>query len=112
MVSPVSGRVVSTNGLLSEKPHAVSISPLDDGWLFELAVNDTDVEDADVLPTAEVAHIYANDERHLEQLLSAEMAREEAGDAHRHMDHGQAIRRLSETLGPAEYLKMLRDIYT
>jgi len=112
MVSPLTGHVVATNSLLAEKPYAVSVSPLDDGWLFELDVNDADVQHADVLPTADVARIYANDERHLEQLLSAEMAKEDPANPFRHLDHGQAIRYLSENMGPAEYLKLLRDIYT
>ena len=110
MFSPISGQVVATNNLLAENPHAVCVSPLDEGWLFELSVNDADVDDADVLPTADVAQIYSEDERPLKALLTAEMTKGESEIAK--VDHGQLVQRLSETLGPSEYLNLLRNIYT
>jgi glycine cleavage system H protein len=110
MFSPISGQVVATNNLLAENPHAVCVSPLDEGWLFELSVNDADVDDADVLPTADVAQIYSEDERPLKALLSAEMTKGESENAK--VDHGQLVQRLSETLSPTEYLNLLRSTYT
>jgi len=112
MISPISGQVIATNNLLVESPHAVCASPLGEGWLFELSVNSADIDDADVLLTADVARVYANDERRLKTLLSAEMKNGESKDAQNQTDLRQAITRLSETLGPNEYLKLLRSIYT
>jgi glycine cleavage system H protein len=112
MISPITGHVTATNGMLAEHPHAVCASPLDEGWLFELSASITDFNDADVLPTADVARTYADDEQPLKHLLSAEAAREELENRQSHSDHRRAIERLSEKLGPTEYLKLLRDIYT
>ncbi len=98
--------------MLAEHPHAVCASPLDEGWLFELTVSSADVVDADVLPTADVARIYADDERPLQHLLSIETGRAESDNYSSPMEHGRVIERLSERLGPTEYLKLLRNIYT
>jgi glycine cleavage system H protein len=112
MISPITGQVVATNSMLAEHPHAVCASPLDEGWLFELSVVESDIEDADVLPTADVARVYADDESQLRHMLSAEPQKPEGEGAHVVMDHRRAIERLSEKLGPTEYLKILRNSYT
>jgi glycine cleavage system H protein len=112
MISPITGQVVATNSMLAEHPHAVCASPLDEGWLFELSVTEGDIDDADVLPTADVARVYADDESQLRHLLSAETQKPEGENPSVIMDHRRAIERLSEKLGPTEYLKILRNSYT
>jgi glycine cleavage system H protein len=112
IISPITGLVTATNNLLAERPHAVCASPLDDGWLFELSVSNADFDDADVIATADVARVYADDEQPLKLLLSAEIGRAELENAQGPISHGRAIERLSERLGPTEYLKLLRNIYT
>ncbi len=112
MISPITGQVVSTNSILSEHPHAVCASPLDEGWLFELSVSNADLDDADVLATADVARIYAEDEGPLRHLLSAETQKTESESSQVQSDHRRAIERLSERLGPTEYMKLLRNSYT
>lgn len=112
MMSPITGKVTATNSMLAEHPHAVCASPLDEGWLFELSVNAADVVDADVLATADVARIYSEDERPLKHHLSTDPGKVESGNYQSQTEHGRAIERLSERLGPTEYLKLLRDIYT
>jgi glycine cleavage system H protein len=112
MISPVTGQVTATNNMLAEHPHAVCSSPLGDGWLFELSVSTTDLEDADVLSTADVARIYAEDEQPLRHLLRSEPGNAESSNVASQADHGKLMERLSERLGPDEYLKLLRDLYT
>jgi glycine cleavage system H protein len=112
MVSPITGQVTATNNMLAEHPHAVCASPLDEGWLFELSVSPADVDDADVLATADVARIYADDERALTHLLSTDPGNAQSEHYQSQTEHGRAIERLSERLGPTEYLKLLRNIYT
>ncbi len=112
MMSPITGQVTATNSMLAEHPHAVCASPLDEGWLFELSVNSSDIEDADVIPTADVARIYADDERSLKHLLSTQPGKADSENYRSHTEHGRAIEHLAERLGPTEYLKLLRDSYT
>lgn len=40
LLSPVSGKVVSVNTLLNDKPSLVNTSCYKDGWLFEIQVDD------------------------------------------------------------------------
>jgi glycine cleavage system H protein len=112
MISPVTGQVTSTNSMLADHPHAVCSSPLGDGWLFELSVSAADLDVADVLPMADVARVYSDDERPLTHLLSAEMGKTESEITPRQSDHSRMMERLSERLGPSEYLKLLRTLYT
>lgn len=112
MISPITGRVTATNGMLAENPHVVCASPLDEGWLFELTVSKDDVNDADVLASADVARIYGDDERPLKHLLCPEPGKRESESYQTQPDHRRAIERLSERLGPTEYLRLLRNIYT
>lgn len=112
MMSPITGQVTVTNSMLAEHPHAVCASPLDEGWLFELSVTAADVDDADVIATPDVARVYADDERPLKHLLSNESGKGESESYRSQTEHGRAIERLAEKLGPTEYLRLLRDIYT
>ena len=46
VMSPLSGKVVSTNGELDDHPGIVNEDPEHDGWLVEIEVNDeTELED-------------------------------------------------------------------
>ncbi len=112
MISPVTGIVTVTNSLVAEQPHVVCASPLEEGWLFDLSVVDTDVDDADVLATADVSRIYSDDELPLRNLLSDNSIKPEPETHQNQPEHIRAIERLAEKLGPTEYLKLLRNIYT
>jgi glycine cleavage system H lipoate-binding protein len=112
VVSPVSGRVCSTNAELAENPHAVCMSPLTQGWLFDLAVEGNIEESAGLLPVDKAAIAYAEDERRFQGLLTAELSR--GGDVvgPTLADGGQSLGSLSEILGPAKYFKLVRSAYT
>ncbi|HTY38725.1 MAG TPA: hypothetical protein VMH23_16515 [Bacteroidota bacterium] len=112
MISPVSGTVTQTNSVLVERPHDVSTSPLDEGWLFEMTVEEAEFVEADILPLSDVARIYAEDERPLRSLLEEQDALSSSETAGRIPEHGRAIERLSARLGPTEYLNLLRAMYT
>ena len=112
VVSPVSGKVRSTNAQLAENPHAVCMSPLTQGWLFELTVEGKLEEVADLLPLDKAAAAYAEDERRFQGMLSSELSR--GGDVvgPTLADGGQTLGSLSEILGPAKYFKLVRSAYT
>ncbi len=110
MLSPITGQVTATNHALAENPHTVCVSPLDEGWLFELSSTSAELGGADVLPTSDVARVYAEDERRLRALISAEMKSGES-DSLKEADYGQIIKRIADRLGPVEYLNLLRSIY-
>ena len=111
VVSPVSGKVRSTNAELAENPHAVCMSPLTQGWLFDLTVEGNIEEIADLLPVHKAAVAYAEDERRFQTMLSAELSR--GGDVvgPTLADGGQTLGSLSEILGPAKYFKLVRSAY-
>lgn len=112
IVSPISGKVCETNTYLAENPHAVCASPLTQGWLFELSVENAVVRDNNLFPVADAARIYAEDERRFQALLSAELTKGGADVGITLADGGQALENLSEMVGPSKYFKLVRSVYT
>jgi glycine cleavage system H lipoate-binding protein len=112
IVSPVSGKVCESNAYLAENPHAVCSSPLSQGWLFELLIEGVAMHDNDLLPVADAARIYAEDERRFQALLSAELMKGGADVGITLADGGQALENLSEMLGPSKYFKLVKNVYT
>jgi glycine cleavage system H protein len=46
LIAPVSGRVISVNPQIEERPAIVNDDPYSDGWLVEVRINDSSVLDA------------------------------------------------------------------
>lgn len=38
--APTSGTIIEVNGIVLEKPELINESPLDDGWIFRMSVDD------------------------------------------------------------------------
>jgi len=111
IVSPLGGKVIATNSRLAENPHAVCLSPLGQGWLFELSVEAGAVKNAEVFSAAEIARVYADDERRFQAMLTAELMRSGSGIGPTPADGGQALTDIAEMLGAAKYFKLLRNAY-
>jgi len=112
VVAPVSGEVIATNPQLAENPHAVCLSPLGQGWLFELSVEAGAMEHSDLFPASEVARVYSDDERRFQALISAELVRAGTAAGPTLADGGRALDSISEMLGPVKYFKLVRNVYT
>ena len=111
IVSPIGGQVRLTNTHLADNPHAVCLSPLDEGWMFELTIEPSAVNDADLLSKAESALVFAEDDRRFRERLSSELSRAEKTVGPTLMDGGEALENASEMLGPTKYFKLVREIY-
>jgi glycine cleavage system H protein len=112
IITPVAGKVRLTNSSLSENPHAVCLSPLGQGWLFELQVDAALEDDASLLRVPEASLAYAEDERRFQTLLSAELTKGGAIVGATLADGGQPLKSLSEMLGPTKYFKLVRNAFT
>ncbi len=112
IVSPVSGRVIATNTRLAENPHAVCLSPLEQGWLFELSMEGPLTEEpSDIFEISDVARVYADDERRLQAMFSAELAKSGTNVGPTLADGGQALDDIAAMLGPLKYFKLIRNIF-
>lgn len=112
ITSPVTGKVNSTNAQLAENPHMVCSSPLAQGWLLGLSVDEPVVRDDDLLLVADVAPLYAKDDERFQTLLSAELMRGGSVVGPTLADGGQALGNLSAMLGPTKYYRLVRNVYT
>lgn len=112
IVSPISGVVCSTNEYLAENPHAVCVSPLGQGWLFEMTVERAVEPDADLLAVEEAAPLFAEDERRFQGMISAELTRGGEVVGQTLADGGQALSNLPEIVGPTKYFRLVRNVFT
>lgn len=112
VVSPVSGKVIATNTQLAENPHAVCLSPLGQGWMFELSAEADAMKAADLFPAAEIARVYSDDERRFQAFITAELVRSGTSVGPTMADGGRALDSISEMLGPAKYFKLVRNVFT
>ena len=112
IVSPLSGRVRFTNSRLAENPHALCMSPLGQGWLFELTVEEVIERNDSLMPVEEVAGLYQEDERRFQSLLSAELTRGGDKVGVTLADGGQPLSNFPEMLGPTKYFKIVRNVFT
>ena len=112
IISPISGTVRSTNAYLAENPHAVCMSPLGQGWLFELTVERAVEPDSGLLSVADAAPIFAEDERRFQGLLSAELSRGGEVVGQTLADGGQVLSNLPDILGPTKYFRLVRNVFT
>jgi glycine cleavage system H protein len=111
IVSPISGKVCEANTYLGENPHAICSAPLGQGWLFDIVIERAIVRDDDLLPVADAARVYAEDEHRFQAMLSTELTK--GGSVGMTLaDGGEALENLSEMLGPSKYFKLVRSVYT
>ncbi len=111
VVAPMSGTVRATNAQLAESPHAVCMSPLASGWLFEMTVEAAVAQDSDLLSVREAATIFADDVRKFQTLLMTELAKGGGVVGPTLADGGQALSGLSEILGPTKYFRLVRNAF-
>lgn len=111
LISPVAGKVRSTNTYLAENPLAVCLSPLGQGWLFELSVQGAIGDDPELLSVPDAAAVFAHDDQRFQTLLSAELSKGGAVVGQTLADGGQPLSSISEMLGPSKYFKIVRSVY-
>ena len=59
--SPVSGKIVNLNKLVTSKPETINLDPYGNGWLCDIEANRWDTERADLLSPEQYFHKMKND---------------------------------------------------
>ncbi len=112
IISPVGGKVIAINTQLAENPHTLCLSPLGQGWLFELSVDAVVAGESDLFPASEVARVYADDERRFKAMTAAELMKGASSVGLTLADGGRALDNILEMLGPVKYFRLVRNVYT
>lgn len=109
--SPLDGVVRGTNHRLASQPHLLNSQPFDNGWLFELAAEESSLQEAGLMNREQADLKYGVDQdRFLASLQSA------ASGAHRSVgmtlaDGGQRLQNVADMLGPGKYFALLRKAF-
>jgi glycine cleavage system H lipoate-binding protein len=107
LAAPVDGTLRRVNPRLASSPHLLAGDPLGDGWLYELEAEPGAPEKGALMRAAAAARAYDLDVR----AFQAELRRalRSAGSAARTLsDGGAPLPDVSEMLGPARYLEIVR----
>jgi glycine cleavage system H protein len=109
--APLDGEVKSTNGQLLNHPHIIRSAPMDQGWLFDIVTNQESLDRAGLLGIEEAAKVFAAAESRFQSLVVAELAKGGATTGVTLPDGGQMLHNTSAMLGPARYVRLLREVY-
>jgi glycine cleavage system H lipoate-binding protein len=108
--APVSGEVECENPALAERPGLIVESPYRDGWLVDLMPSSDDTAfdefvDADVARERTSQHL-----RRFRRRVARHLLKDAASVGPCMADGGEALTSLSEILGGAMYLRILREV--
>jgi len=109
--SPCTGTVRATNHRLIENPHLLLLQPFDDGWLFELEVEESFPKSADFLNVEEANLAYASDQNRFQIMLSGVFHTGPPRVGVTMADGGQPLQNLADLIGADKYYSLLRKAF-
>jgi glycine cleavage system H lipoate-binding protein len=109
--APLDGVVRDVNHELTAKPHLLSLQPLDDGWLFELGVDEPSGETAGLMAADEARPRYAADRNRFLALLSSALRGRRPAVGPTLADGGEKLQNFADMLGPTRYFALVRQSF-
>jgi glycine cleavage system H protein len=107
---PVSGQLERENPALREQPGLIVGSPYSDGWLVDLTPSGDDAALEGLLDAGEARERTALDLRHFRRRVALHLLADVTSVGPCMADGGEALTSLSEILGGARYLEILREV--
>jgi glycine cleavage system H protein len=104
--APVGGRLLGVNPALAERPHLAAALPLDEGWLYEIELDEPDPDGVELMDAPAATAAYAEDARRFRVELRRAL-QTGAGSAPVLADGGALLGDLSRMLGPEKYFALL-----
>jgi glycine cleavage system H protein len=108
--APLGGRLLGVNPALADEPQLVTSRPLDEGWLYEMAIEDGDSGFATLLGAPEAAAAYGEDARRFRVELRRAL-HVGSGTVPALADGGAPLGELPQILGPERYFALLWWVY-
>ena len=108
--SPCTGVIRATNHRLIVNPHLLLLQPFDDGWLFELEVEESFLQSADFLNTEGADLAYSSDQNRFQMMLSR-ACHGPLRTGFTMADGGQPLRNIAEVVGPDKYFSLLQKVF-
>jgi glycine cleavage system H lipoate-binding protein len=111
LAAPADGVVKEVNRRLIERPSLIAVSPLEEGWLYEIEALHADAQLASLMPTSAAERSFATDARRFQAELTRSLNREAAALGPTLPDGGAPLPDLAQMLGAARYFELLCRVY-
>jgi hypothetical protein len=108
--APVGGQLESENPSLAERPGLIVESPYREGWLMDLIPSGDDTALDDLVDAAEARERTSQHLRRFRRRVARHLLNDAASVGPCMADGGDALTSLSEILGGAMYLRILREV--
>jgi glycine cleavage system H protein len=110
--APTGGSVEAANVLLRESPHLLHQDPFDEGWLYEVAADESEIEEACLLPPDRIAETYASDRNRFVTSLAGMLRGHQPGGGLSPAEIEYRLESILDLVDPAKYFSALKQIYT
>lgn len=111
VTAPTAGVVSAVNSDLTQRPHALSSSPLEDGWLFEMDACENELKAGALMEPAQAREAYADDQARFQESLADALQGGSPRIGATLADGGVALQRVADMLGAARYFALLRQTF-
>lgn len=109
--TPVGGSIRTANALLTESPHLLHQHTFDEGWLYEVAVEEDGLEEAGLISPDRIADKYAADESRFLAALNGMLRGHKPDSGITLSDIDQRLESILDFVGPTKYFNAVRQIY-
>jgi glycine cleavage system H protein len=110
--APIGGSVEASNVLLRENPYLLHRQPFDEGWLYEVAADENEVEEAGLLPPDRIADTYASDKNRFLTALAGMLRGHQPDVGLSPAEIEYRLESILDLVDPAKYFSALKQIYT
>ncbi len=108
---PLDGVVRAVNRDLVARPYMLSMESFNNGWLFDLEVDEEAVGAMGLMPAEEARPRYAADMSRFMNLLSGALRGRQPQVGPTLADGGEKLQNFADILGPARYLAIVRQSF-
>jgi len=109
--APLSGTITAVNTQLSEQPSALSTSPYQEGWLFEVEVKADERVRAHLMGPRDAERLFASDARRFRNRLKGYIDNSAAGVGATLHDGGEFVGDAAAILGGKRYIEIIREVF-
>ena len=111
VTAPTDGVVTATNANLTQRPHTLSSSPLEEGWLFEVDVCENEIKAGELMDPEAARARFFEDQGRFQTCLADALRDDRPRVGATLADGGVPLRRVSEMLGATRYFALLRQTF-
>ncbi len=107
--APLDGTVRTVNDEMISNPLLLESRPFDEGWLFEMEAEDTEMTEAGWMGADEAEVRFRSDQTRFLSSVTGVMRGRRTSPNHKFPTSGEPLQSFAETLGPTRYFGLVRQ---